>query len=70
VKLLVDDIAGAKDALNHFFSTQFLDHIASSGEQPFEAVRTKPLHYRCFNLEAIIVRKALRSFGMTSDFFC
>lgn len=55
VKLAVDDGAGAQDALNRYFSYQFMDHIATSGEQPFEAVRANPYHYRCFNLEAMIV---------------
>ncbi|KAK0421794.1 hypothetical protein EV421DRAFT_1869350, partial [Armillaria borealis] len=31
-----------------------MDQMAASGEQPFEAVRTRPFHYRCFNLEAMI----------------
>lgn len=55
VKLLADDEAGAQDALNRYFDNQFMDHIAASGEQPFEAVRANPYHYRCFNLEAMIV---------------
>ena len=55
VKLVADDGAGAQDALNRYFSYQFMDHIATSGEQPFEAVRANPYHYRCFNLEAMIV---------------
>jgi hypothetical protein len=55
IKLVADDGAGAQDALNRYFSYQFMDHIATSGEQPFEAVRANPYHYRCFNLEAMIV---------------
>jgi len=55
IKLAADDGAGAQDALNRYFNEQFMDHIAASGEQPFEAVRANPYHYRCFNLEAMIV---------------
>ena len=55
VKLVADNGAGAQDALNWYFTHQFMDHIATSGEQPFEAVRANPYHYRCFNLEAMIV---------------
>ena len=55
VKLAADDGSGAQDALNRYFDNQFMDHIAASGEQPFEAVRANPYHYRCFNLEAMIV---------------
>lgn len=57
VKLMADDGAGAQDALNRYFNYQFMDHIATSGEQPFEAVRANPYHYRCFNLEAMIVSR-------------
>lgn len=52
-------LGGDKDRsianLRYYFSHQFLDQLAASGEQPFEAVRTRPFHYRCFNLEAMIV---------------
>jgi hypothetical protein len=60
VKMMADDAAGAQDALNRYFNGQFMDHIAASGEQPFEAVRANPYHYRCFNLEAMIVSMARR----------
>lgn len=55
MNVLLNDPSGAKVALNNYFGHQFLDQIAASGEQPFEAVRTRPYHYRCFNLEAMIV---------------
>ncbi|KAH8104323.1 alginate lyase-domain-containing protein [Phellopilus nigrolimitatus] len=51
-----DDAAAA---LNAYFKKQFQDQIAASGEQPFEAVRTRPYHYRCFNLEAMITNAKL-----------
>ena len=53
--MLGGDVNGAAAALKDYFSHQFLDQVAASGEQPFEAVRTRPFHYRCFNLEAMIV---------------
>ncbi|KAH9946788.1 chondroitin AC/alginate lyase [Amylocystis lapponica] len=53
-KMLLGDTNGAVTALHNYFSNQYLDQIAASGEQPFEAVRTRPYHYRCFNLEAMI----------------
>lgn len=58
-RLAVDDSSGAKEALQHFFNNAYSDQIAASGEQPFEAVRTRPFHYRCFNLEALIVSIAV-----------
>lgn len=45
--------------LLHFFKREFADQIAASGEQPFEAIRTRPYHYRCFNLEALIVSSCI-----------
>ncbi|KAJ7706386.1 alginate lyase-domain-containing protein [Mycena rosella] len=54
VKMSVGDNAGARQTLKNFFQNQFLNQIAASGEQPLEAVRTRPWHYRNFNLEALI----------------
>ena len=53
--MYVGDVQGARATLQGYFSNQYQDQVASSGEQPFEAVRTRPFHYRCFNLEAMIV---------------
>lgn len=53
--MLVGDNAGAISVLSEYFTGEFKDQVAASGEQPFEAVRTRPYHYRCFNLEAMIV---------------
>lgn len=53
--MLAGDNGGAARVLQRYFDTQFFDQLAKSGEQPFEAVRTRPYHYRCFNLEAMIV---------------
>jgi hypothetical protein len=58
-KVLAGDIEGATAAAQDYFSHQFLDQVAASGEQPFEAVRTRPFHYRSFNLEAMIVRASM-----------
>ncbi|KAI0048344.1 chondroitin AC/alginate lyase [Auriscalpium vulgare] len=58
-KYLLGDRQGAVDALKGYFGRQFLDQIAASGEQPFEGVRTRPFHYRAFNLEAMITNAKL-----------
>ncbi|OBZ78723.1 hypothetical protein A0H81_00669 [Grifola frondosa] len=58
-KMFVGDKDGAADTLKGYFASQYLDQIAASGEQPFEAVRTRPYHYRCFNLEAMITNAKL-----------
>ncbi|KAF5312756.1 hypothetical protein D9619_003003 [Psilocybe cf. subviscida] len=58
-KYLAGDYDGAIIDLKKFFNGAFLDQIAHSGEQPFEAVRTRPYHYRNFNLEALITNAKL-----------
>ncbi|CAE6523890.1 unnamed protein product [Rhizoctonia solani] len=59
LKILSGDIAGARVVLQSYFDNQFQDQIVASGEQPLEAVRTRPFHYRCFNLEAMITNAKL-----------
>lgn len=56
LKYITGDYDGVRKTINYFVTHQFQDQIAASGEQPFEAVRSRPFHYRCFNLEALIVR--------------
>ncbi|KAF8912813.1 alginate lyase-domain-containing protein [Gymnopilus junonius] len=58
-KYLLGDRSGAIKILQNFCKTAFLDQIAKTGEQPFEAVRTRPYHYRCFNVEALITNAKL-----------
>lgn len=59
LKYYLGDYNGVRQTINYFVTHQFLDQIAASGEQPYEAVRTRPFHYRCFNLEALIVSVSL-----------
>ncbi|PFH54616.1 hypothetical protein AMATHDRAFT_134954 [Amanita thiersii Skay4041] len=59
VQLFTGNRDGAASTLENFFGSIFRDQIAASGEQPFEAVRTRPFHYRCFNLEALIINAKL-----------
>ncbi|EPQ60850.1 chondroitin AC/alginate lyase [Gloeophyllum trabeum ATCC 11539] len=57
--IYVGDLQRAQGVLQKYFNSTFSDQIAISGEQPFEAVRTRPFHYRCFNLEAMITNAKL-----------
>ncbi|KAG8684390.1 hypothetical protein FRC09_015423 [Ceratobasidium sp. 395] len=59
LKILIGDLPGATTVLQSYFANQFQEQVVSSGEQPLEAVRTRPFHYRCFNLEAIITNAKL-----------
>lgn len=54
-KYYAGDKQAAISVLQRFFKGTFRDQVAASGEQPFEGIRAKPLHYRAFNLEALIV---------------
>lgn len=54
-QIYIGDTNGAATTIKNYFNKQFKDQIAQSGEQPFEAVRTRPYHYRAFNIEAMIV---------------
>ncbi|KAF7436967.1 hypothetical protein PC9H_003801 [Pleurotus ostreatus] len=58
-QMFLGDKAGAIQTLTSFFEGSFLNQIASSGEQPMECVRTRPWHYRSFNLEALITNAKL-----------
>ncbi|KAK0456213.1 chondroitin AC/alginate lyase [Armillaria borealis] len=54
IELYLGRLDDAIKTLHSYFDGPFMDQMAASGEQPFEAVRTRPFHYRCFNLEAMI----------------
>ncbi|KAF7306745.1 hypothetical protein MIND_00466200 [Mycena indigotica] len=59
VLLASGDSDSAASTLNWYFQNKFREQIAKSGEQPFEAVRTRPFHYRCFHLEGLIAAAKL-----------
>ncbi|KAF8521779.1 chondroitin AC/alginate lyase [Hysterangium stoloniferum] len=62
LKILVNDIPGAKNVTDTYFSKQYLSQISASGEQPLEAARTRPYHYRAYNLAAMITNARLAQF--------
>lgn len=55
LKLIVGDTAGAKSTIQEYFQGIYQNQITATGEQPFEAERTHPYHYRAYNLAAMIV---------------
>lgn len=55
LKLILKDKAGAKALLEEFFSGPYLNMIDANGEQPLEAERSRPYHYRSYNLAALFV---------------
>ncbi|KDQ49492.1 hypothetical protein JAAARDRAFT_165561 [Jaapia argillacea MUCL 33604] len=59
VQILVGNLTGAKLTLETYFTKQYLKQINSNGEQPLEAIRTRPYHYRAYNLAAMITNARL-----------
>jgi hypothetical protein len=57
--VLLGDVPRARTAVNAFFTTVFMKQISEDGEQPYEAVRTRPFHYRCFNIEGLLANAKL-----------
>ncbi|KAJ7050178.1 alginate lyase-domain-containing protein [Mycena amicta] len=68
LKLLVNDIPGAVNISNRFFQGIYQGQINSTGDQPFEASRTHPYHYRNYNLGAMITNARIFKYAdPTSD---
>ncbi|KAJ7700334.1 alginate lyase-domain-containing protein [Mycena rosella] len=68
LKLLVNDIPGSVTVGNNFFQGIYQEQINSTGDQPFEAPRTHPYHYRNYNLAAMITNARLLKYAdPTSD---
>ncbi|KAJ7151336.1 chondroitin AC/alginate lyase [Mycena crocata] len=63
LKLLVNDIPGSIAVGNKFFNGIYQGQINSTGDQPFEASRTHPFHYRNYNLGAMIVNARLLKYA-------
>ncbi|KZS92921.1 chondroitin AC/alginate lyase [Sistotremastrum niveocremeum HHB9708] len=59
IQLLSGDQKGAATSLHTYFTGPYMEQIVASGEQPLEAVRTRPFHYRCFNIEAMLTNAKL-----------
>jgi hypothetical protein len=55
LKFLVGNSTGALASLEEFFNGIYKNQIKADGEQPLEAKRTRPYHYRAYNLAALIV---------------
>jgi len=58
-QIIVGNITGAAASIRRYFSRQYLAQIDATGEQPEEANRTHPYHYRAYNLAAMIVNARL-----------
>ncbi|KAI0048690.1 chondroitin AC/alginate lyase [Auriscalpium vulgare] len=71
LQILVNDLTGANATVQKYFSTLYQNQILASGEQvcpllraacPLEAVRTRPYHYRSYNLAAMITNARIGAY--------
>ncbi|KAI0342361.1 chondroitin AC/alginate lyase [Trametopsis cervina] len=73
LQILVGDTAGAQGTLNEYFGGIFQGQIDKNGDQvccflytwitqPLESSRTRPFHYRAYNLAAMITNARLAKF--------
>ncbi|KAH6903268.1 alginate lyase-domain-containing protein [Coprinopsis sp. MPI-PUGE-AT-0042] len=60
--LIANDIPGAINVTTSYFSQQYLTQITAEGEQPFETARTRPYHYRAYNLAAMIINAKIEKY--------
>ncbi|KAJ2919685.1 hypothetical protein MD484_g629, partial [Candolleomyces efflorescens] len=67
LKLIVNDNEGAARVTGTYFSRQFQSQIAADGEQPLEAARTRPYHYRAYNLAAMITNARIEKYANPSS---
>lgn len=68
LQILVGDTAGAINTTKQYFSEQYMNQIDATGEQPLEAVRTHPYHYRCYNLAAMVTNAKIGDY-LNLDFW-
>ncbi|KAG9113181.1 hypothetical protein FRC07_007810 [Ceratobasidium sp. 392] len=62
LQILVGDTAGAKNTIQEYFNGIYMGQIDAKGDQPLETARTRPYHYRAYNLAAMIVNARLGEF--------
>ncbi|THH06681.1 hypothetical protein EW146_g9539 [Bondarzewia mesenterica] len=63
LKILVGDVGGARNVTQTYFDTLFMNQIDANGEQPLEAIRTRPYHYRSYNLAAMITNARIAAYA-------
>ncbi|KAJ7630239.1 chondroitin AC/alginate lyase [Roridomyces roridus] len=63
LKLLVNDVPGAVNSSQKYFEGIYKGQINKTGDQPFEASRTHPYHYRNYNLGAMITNARLLAYA-------
>ncbi|KDR80834.1 hypothetical protein GALMADRAFT_135935 [Galerina marginata CBS 339.88] len=67
LKILANDLTGAKESTDAYFDGLYMDQIATNGDQPLESLRTRPYHYRAYNLAAMITNARLAKYADRSS---
>jgi hypothetical protein len=62
LKVIVNDNEGAKKVVSDYFTSIYLNQIDAKGDQPLETARTRPYHYRAYNLAAMITTAKIGSY--------
>ncbi|KAJ7433979.1 chondroitin AC/alginate lyase [Mycena latifolia] len=63
LKLLVQDVPGAVNWTSNYFSKTYQGQIQANGDQPMEASRSHPYHYRNFNIAGMITNARLLTYA-------
>ncbi|KAF7343232.1 Chondroitin AC/alginate lyase [Mycena venus] len=63
LKLIVNDTAGAAEFGRGYFGGTFKGQMKSNGDQPMEASRSRPYHYRNFNIAGMITNARLLKYA-------
>ena len=67
LQVLVGDNTGAKATIEEFYNGIYQDQIAANGDQPLETDRTRPYHYRAYNLAALVVNAKIGTYVGITD---
>ncbi|KAF7304136.1 Chondroitin AC/alginate lyase [Mycena indigotica] len=67
LQVLVGDNDGAAKTGRAYFDGEFKNQIAADGDQPLEATRTHPYHYRGFNIAGMITAARLLKYADPSS---
>ncbi|WVQ82340.1 hypothetical protein IAT38_004468 [Cryptococcus sp. DSM 104549] len=62
LQILLGQNDACATALEEFYSGIYLNQIVENGDQPLESARTRPYHYRAYNLMALITNARISDY--------
>ncbi|KAF7297424.1 Chondroitin AC/alginate lyase [Mycena indigotica] len=63
LQLIVNDVAGAVNSTKGYFTGIYKGQLESNGDQPLEASRTHPWHYRNFNIAGMVTNARILQYA-------